>query len=290
MNNMADYTDFEAESPFDFTKRSTVGCGGKSKIAFYPKTRAEMVALLRRLETEGKRYFVAGNLSNVLPADGETETVIVCTKKMTEMAFEREIYADAGVTSGEFLRFCGTHGYTGGEFLFGVPCTLGGALFMNAGADGRYIAEIVEKVWVYAQGKVQALRKEECGYSYKNSIFMHDGGVILGASFSLLKGTAEEIELRRAYYAARRVHLPTGRSMGCVFKNPDGRSAGALIEGAGLKGLRLGGAKISEKHANFIVNDGGATAADVKTLIELIKNAVFAQYGIRLQEEIRYLT
>lgn len=290
MNTMANYADFQTERPFDFAKRSTIGCGGKSKIGLYPKTREETVDLLRRLEQQATPYFVVGNLSNVLPMDGETEKPVVCTKRLTAIDFDGKLYAEAGVSSGAFLQFCREKGLTGGEFLLGIPCTLGGALFMNAGADGRYIAEIVDKVWVYRKGEVCALSKTECRYAYKDSVFMREGGVILGANFLLKKGTAEEIELRRAYYAARRAHLPTGRSMGCVFKNPEGRSAGALIEGAGLKGLRLGGARISEVHANFILNDGGATAGDIRRLIEIIKNAVFAQYGIRLEEEIRYFT
>ena len=118
---------------------------------------------------------------------------------------------------------------------------------------------------------------------------MENGDVILGATLRLQDGTLAEIEERKRYYTARRAHLPTGKSMGCVFKNPDNRSAGELIEKSGLKGMRVGGAVVSEKHANFILNDNNATPADIKSLIMLIKNAVFAQYGVALQEEIRYL-
>lgn len=119
---------------------------------------------------------------------------------------------------------------------------------------------------------------------------MQDGSVIVGAHFALNQASLDEIEEREEYYKERRKHLPKGRSMGCVFKNPEGLSAGELIEKSGLKGLRLGGAYVSEEHANFIINGGGATASDVKKLIQLIKNAVHAQYGVRLEEEIRYLT
>jgi UDP-N-acetylmuramate dehydrogenase len=118
---------------------------------------------------------------------------------------------------------------------------------------------------------------------------MRNGWTILGAYLRLEQCSATEIEERLQYYTQRRGHLPKGKSMGCVFKNPDGVSAGKLIEGAGLKGLRIGGAVVSDIHANFILNDKGATSQQIKTLIGIIKNAVFAQYRIKLEEEIRYL-
>jgi UDP-N-acetylmuramate dehydrogenase len=160
---------------------------------------------------------------------------------------------------------------------------------MNAGADGRYISEIVESVLVLRDEKVCLLSHKECEYAYKKSIFMENNDVILGANLRLESCTAEQIAERERYYLKRRAHLPKGKSMGCVFKNPQGISAGALIEGSGLKGLRIGGAKISNEHANFIINDKSATAKDIRTLITIAKNAVWAQYKIKLEEEIRYL-
>ncbi|MFR1554454.1 MAG: UDP-N-acetylenolpyruvoylglucosamine reductase, partial [Coriobacteriales bacterium] len=129
----------------------------------------------------------------------------------------------------------------------------------------------------------------ECEYSYKHSVFMRDGSVILGASFVLEDADGETVAKKRAEYLEKRRRLPAGRSMGCTFKNPPAETAGKLIEGAGLKGLRVGGAVISTEHANFIINEGGATSADVRALINLIKNAVFARYGVELEEEIRYI-
>ena len=160
---------------------------------------------------------------------------------------------------------------------------------MNAGAGDKYISEIVENVMVLRDGKKRILSLKECEYAYKHSVFMENTDVILGATLRLDKANEEEIEREEKYYLSRRKHLPKGKSMGCVFKNPNGKYAGDLIERSGLKGFRIGGAKISEKHANFIINDGGATSADIKALIMLIKNAVQAQYGICLEEEIRYI-
>ena len=119
---------------------------------------------------------------------------------------------------------------------------------------------------------------------------MDGKSVILGAKLSLVNSDERHIIAERTRYSARRAHLPKGKSMGCVFKNPEGKIAGKLIEGAGLKGLRIGGATVSQTHANFIINDRQATASDVRTLIQIIKKAVLEQYNVLLEEEIRYLT
>ena len=283
-----DYGGFVQETPFDFAKHSSIGCGGKAAIAFYPKNVAETSALLQKLQKDGIEYCVLGNLTNVLPFDSDTDKAVVCTKDINGiMLTEKGVFAYAGVTSGVLLRFCKQNARTGAEFLQGIPCTLGGALFMNAGVGGRYIADIVEKVLIYRDGELLSLNAAECGYAYKKSIFMQNGDVILGASLLLEKASEREIEEKEKFYADRRAHLPKGRSMGCVFKNPDGEFAGDLIERSGLKGLRLGGAYVSGQHANFIINDGTCQASDVETLIGIIKNTVFAQYGVRLEEEIR---
>jgi len=285
----SNYGAFTQESPFSFTKHSSIGCGGLAKAVFYPKNVIELCRLVDCLKKDGIAYYMLGNLTNVLPPDGDSDRVIIRTKNLNGILFSKEIFVYAGVTSGAFLQACKRNGKTGGEFLCGVPCTIGGALYMNAGADGHYINEIVENVLVYNDGKTRVVSLDECQYSYKHSVFMENGDVILGATLRLQDGTSEEIEERKRYYTERRAHLPTGKSMGCVFKNPDNRSAGELIEKSGLKGMRVGGAVVSEKHANFILNDNNATPTDIKSLIMLIKNAVFAQYGVALQEEIRYL-
>ena len=178
---------------------------------------------------------------------------------------------------------------SGAEFLAGVPCTLGGALYMNAGAAGVYISEIVESVTVLRGEDIVTLPVTECGYAYKTSVFMQNNDVILGAKLRLADSDTEKVEKEINRFLERRAHLPKGKSMGCVFKNPDGIAAGKLIENAGLKGLRVGGAKVSEEHANFIINDHRATSGQIRMLIGIVKNAVFAQYRIRLKEEIRYL-
>ena len=283
-----DYGAFATESPFDFSKHSSIGCGGKARIAFYPRNVAELSKLLQKLQKDGVEYTVLGNLTNVLPSDKDKNKAIVCMKDLNGiMLTEKGVFAYAGVKSGALLRFCRQNMRSGVEFLQGIPCTLGGALFMNAGVSGQYVADVVESVLVYRNGESKLLSKAECGYAYKKSVFMQNGDVIVGAALSLAKADEREIIERESYYEKRRAHLPKGRSMGCVFKNPEGAYAGDLIEKSGLKGLCVGGAFVSKEHANFIINDGSCSAQDIETLIAIIKNAVLAQYGITLEEEIR---
>ena len=259
-------------------------------MAFYPSSVEELISLVQELESKELPFTVLGNLTNVLPPDGESQTVIVSTKMLTGLEeTDGGVFALAGVTSGGLLKACKRLQLSGAEFLEGIPCTLGGALYMNAGVSGKYIAEITESVTVLRSGKLVVLDKAECKYAYKSSAFMNAKDVIVGARLRLQKTTEEDVLKKILECRERRAHLPKGKSMGCIFKNPDGEIAGKLIEGAGLKGLRVGGAVVSTVHANFIINDRCATSAQIKTLIVLIKNAVFAQYKIRLKEEIRYL-
>lgn len=280
---------YTTEKRFDFSLRSTVGVGGIAPMAVYPDTEEKLVKLLRNFENEGVSYHVLGNLSNVLPPDGVSKRVVVCTKLLKGVSAEKGFYAEAGVVSGALISAMKTYELSGAEFLSGIPCTLGGALYMNAGVAGFYLSDIVESVRVYRRGEVIELSQKDCGYGYKTSVFMQNGDVILGARLCLRSASESEITANLKAFKERRQHLPKGKSMGCVFKNPQGYTAGKLIEGAGLKGLRMGDAYVSLEHANFIINDKNATAKQIKGLIGLIKNAVYAQYKIKLEEEIRYL-
>lgn len=277
------------ESPFSYRKHSTIGVGGEAKIAFFPRTIDEAVALFSALDADGQQYVVLGCLSNVLPRDGLSDKIVVCTKQLTGVSFEKDsAFALAGTTTGGFLKACKEQGVCGAEFLVGIPCTIGGAVYMNAGAADVYMESIVKKVLVYADGKTIWRQKDDCGYAYKHSAFMDGKTVILGICLEVSSASREEIEERTAYFRDKRKSLPKGRSMGCVFKNPAGGFAGKLIEEAGLKGKRIGGAYVSDKHANFILADG-INACDVKTLIEEIKRTVYVKTGVKLEEEIRYL-
>ena len=281
---------YEKEIPFSFRNHATIGCGGTAREGYFPLTEQDLTDLTVSLIQSKTPYVVLGNLSNVLPSDGVMDKVVICTKKFQTYAFDDTgIYVSAGLSVGTLLRACEEQGRTGAEFLVGIPCTLGGAIYMNAGVADAYIAELVQYVKVLYKGKVLTLNANECRYGYKNSVFMQDDFVILGAKLKLDYADVNVIRDKKTLYKTRRKHLPKGRSMGCVFKNPQGQIAGKLIEGAGLKGLRVGGAKVSEEHANFIINDGCATSAHIRELIGIMKGAVEKQYDVQLQEEIRYI-
>ena len=278
-----------AVEPLDFSAQSTIGCGPHASQAVYPRSFTELIELIDFCVANKKRYAILGSLSNVLPPEQESRTLFIITKRLVGATFGETPLVYTGMTASAFLKECEIYGKTGAEFLAGIPCTMGGAAFMNAGACGRYMDEIVRSVIVYRKGELKSFAKEECQYSYKHSRFMEDGSAIFAVMLNLSNAAREEVAAKKKEYLEKRKALPIGRSMGCIFKNPAGLSAGQLIEGAGLKGLRIGGAHISEVHANFIINDKGATVRDVKTLIQLMKNAVYAQYRVQLEEEIRYL-
>lgn len=284
------FPQMKIQADYSLAKRSCIGCGGNAKFALFPNDEKELAALLGVLQANGFSYRVLGNLSNVLPPDGEYPKIPILTECINQIKIDGdEVYAGAGTSSGKLLRFCKERGLVGGEFLTGIPCFVGGATYMNAGVRGAYMQEIVSGVLVYVDGQTVKLTAKECQFSYKNSLFMHRDAVILGVYLKFKQDTPQAVEKAIAEYAQNRKNLPVGKSMGCVFKNPQGGIAGKLIEGAGLKGLTLGGATISEKHANFILNENACKSSTIKTLILLIKDRVQAEYGIRLQEEIIYI-
>ncbi len=279
----------EYEQDFDFSKHSTVGVGGKAKIAFYPKTLKEMTRLCDFFTDNEIDFLTLGNLSNVLPPDEVFDRPIILTKKLKSMEFSDGVFVEPGVTSSSFLDACQKNGKGGAEFLAGIPCTIGGAVYMNAGAGGKYMSDIVKKVLIYKQKRLCLLNNRSCKYAYKKSVFMENDAVILGVELALENSDFASVLQIRKNVLRNRSTLPKGKSMGCVFKNPLGESAGRLIELTGLKSKRVGGAVVSDTHANFIINEGGATQRDFLTLIECVKNEVFKRFGIQLEEEIRVI-
>ncbi len=283
-------SDIPQKSPYEFSKHSAIGIGGAAKLAFFPTTIDAMRTTVTTLQGFSAAYCIVGNMTNVLPPDDPKDLIVVGTQALVGARIGRSSFVLAGTGSGALLRACRYAEKSGVEFLSGIPCTLGGALYMNAGAQGRYMSDITESVVVLRAGRLLTISAEECAYDYKHSVFMENADVILGAYLRLTDDKKSCIEEREREYLRRRAGLPHGKSMGCVFKNPKGGFAGEWIEKAGLKGLRRGGAFVSERHANFIINDGGATEDDVCRLIEEIKERVYVKFGVRLEEEIRFLT
>lgn len=277
-------------APFSFQKNTTVGIGGEAPLALYPESEDRLTAVLGVLSETHIPYVMLGRGSNVLVSDSGFSGVVVSTSRVGLIRTRGEIlYAECGAGLEKVLAVAKRNGLGGISFLCGIPASVGGALYMNAGVKSGYIGDRVHSVTVFSAGEKKEFTAEECGFSYKHTRFMEEPCVILSARLRLVRYSAEKSEAEYAEYKRARGHLPKGRSMGCVFKNPQGFSAGLLLERAGMKGESCGGAVVSDKHANFIINRGGATAQDVVSLIKRMKNRVFSETGIELMEEIRYI-
>lgn len=279
----------ETVSPFAFSKNTTYGLGGFAAAGYFPKTVYQAKSVYDNLISCGASFNILGNGSNVLVADSGIEGSVISTKKLRGIfrLNKTDLLCLAGTQIGELLTYCKKNRLSGLEYLYGIPATVGGAAFMNAGVCGLGIGENIKSVCVY-NGKKHILSREMCKFAYRYSTMRDINALILSIILTVRESDACKIEERINFYRQRRVHLPKGKSCGCVFKNPENFSAGYLIDSAGLKGLRIGGAYVSCRHASFIINSGG-TAADVKNLINLVKNKVFEKFGVLLSEEVVYI-
>ncbi|MBR2617145.1 MAG: UDP-N-acetylmuramate dehydrogenase [Clostridia bacterium] len=265
---------------------STMRVGGTAKTLWLPKTEGETLFIYHEILNGSCRFL--GNGSNVLFAEGVHDLPLIYTGNLKEISFtEQGVYASAGVPLPLLYAYVKRFGCTGGEFLSGIPGTVGGGVIMNAGAFGKTIADLILSVRT-ASGEIF---KKDCGFSYRSSRFMQENALVLGATFSFTKGDETESENRtRRYREIRESTQPLAQpSLGSVFRAVNGVPAWEWIHGAGLRGLSIGGAQVSPKHANFIVNTGGATATDVYRLIQTVKNRVFDAFGVKLIEEIQYI-
>ncbi len=201
------------------------------------------------------------------------------------------VIAGAGVALNRLAQQCAQWGLSGLEFAYGIPGALGGALIMNAGAHGCSISQIVVDIRVMTHsGTVLTIFREQAEFAYRQSA-LNQYFCVLAATLQLIQAPYDQIIAKmQQLYAERKYKLPLNKpSAGCVFKNPPGISAGKLIDECGLKGTRIGGAEVSKKHANFIINTGGATAKDVLELIDEVRNRVYSQIGVTLELEVQYI-
>ena len=274
---------------------STFRIGRTARLAVFPKDLTQMKMTLAASEDAGVHYAVVGRGSNLLFPDGEYEGVLIFTTELNEINGEGEaLYAMAGAPLTAVAIRARNCSLGGAEFAAGIPGSVGGAVLMNAGAFGGSMEQIVTYVDCYntKTRSTQRFEAETHQFGYRTSRYAGSPHLILlGAGMRLQRRELEVIDgLMDDYLARRRVSQPTGfPNGGSVFKNPNGYSAGQLIEECGLKGFCIGGARVSEKHANFIINQGGATAKDVIELIDLIRQRVLEQTGIVLACELRGL-
>jgi UDP-N-acetylmuramate dehydrogenase len=267
--------------------------GGPARRLYRPADSADLVAFLQQLEP-GEPLLWLGLGSNLLVRDGGFAGTVIATQGcLVEMRREGErgIRAEAGAACAKLARFAARAGLVGLEFFAGIPGTLGGALAMNAGAFGGETWRRVTRVdTLDRRGRVRVRLPEEFRIGYRQ-VKGPEGEWFLAAHLELETGDSEaaQAEIRRLL-AQRAASQPTGQpSCGSVFRNPEGDYAARLIEAAGLKGERIGGAQVSEKHANFIINTGGASAADIEALVTRVQERVEAASGVRLQPEVRVL-
>ncbi|MBR4800438.1 MAG: UDP-N-acetylmuramate dehydrogenase [Clostridia bacterium] len=264
--------------------------GGTLKNVFLPKTTREFLRTISALYELNVQPFIIGGGSNLIVADGEIETPAVLTKNLNKARVENGFaFLECGVKISDFARLAREQNLGGLEFLAGVPLTLGGAIRMNASAFSRQIFDFVESVFVFSTRacyeRVCEVKKRDVDYGYRKGA----DGVIVGAKLKLERVEKSQSLARvKEYLSIRAERQPRGNTCGSVFKNGEIPS-GKLIEKCGLKGLRHGGAEISRKHANFIVNTGGATAADFLALVEICERRVYEEFGIKLEREFKVI-
>jgi len=272
-------------------KYTSFQIGGPADFYLEPADKADVVAIVTYLQQQRLPYLILGKGSNMLVSDdGVRGAVINLESGLSTISVSGNVVTvEAGLSIARFVDFCIHHSLQGVEMLPGIPGTIGGAVVMNAGAYGGEISDHLLTVEVLRKGNVITVSKQDSGFSYRHSNFQ--GDIILGATFQLATGDKQEIMKNRRDLLIKRnraqpVNFPNSGSM---FKNPKGGFAAKLIEEAGLKGKRIGNAQISEKHANFIVNHGNATAGEVLSLIEVAKSTVAKKFNVGLELEVKLI-
>lgn len=275
-------------------KHTSFRIGGPAKRMAFPKTREQLVVLMGFLQDAGVKPLLIGNGTNLLVADKGLDTVVIDTSaelSHIELTDEGEIAADAGVSLAKLALFAWKNGLTGLEFAHGIPGTVGGGVCMNAGAYGGEMKQVLRSAAVlFPEEGVRTLSCEELKLSYRHSLLTErPEAVVLYAEFALTPGDPEQIrETMRTLMAKRKASQPLEwPSAGSTFKRPEGHFAGTLIDQCGLKGLTVGGAQVSEKHAGFLVNRGGATFADMTELIRQVQQRVLDATGVQLEPEVK---
>ncbi len=287
---------FTVQQDEPLAKHSTFQIGGAAAIYLRPDTLEAVCQAIALCKAANVRYYLLGNGSNILFSDAGYQGVVIDLCALKEVSLGQDaaqtgiITAQAGAGLGRICTLAQQAGLSGLEFAYGIPGTLGGAVYMNAGAYGGEMKDVVQSVTALcADGEVRELPAQALGFAYRTSVFEENGACVLGASLRLSAGEADQIkEKMDGFMAARRdkqpIELP---SAGSTFKRPVGAFAAALIDQCGLRGMQVGGAAISQKHCGFVVNLGGATCADVLALCAQVSDIVKEKTGYTLEREIR---
>lgn len=293
---IADYLpDLKTAKDEPMSRHTSFRVGGPARRMAFPQSREQLVLLLSFARECGARPLVIGNGTNLLAPDEGLDRLVIDTSeglnRVEDGAEPDTILAEAGVSLARLAEHACRRGLTGLEFAHGIPGTVGGGVCMNAGAYDGEMKQVVQGVSVlFPEEGIRFLSAEEMDFGYRHSLLSdHPDAVALYAVFRLRPGDPEAIRQRmRELMARRRASQPLEwPSAGSTFKRPVGYFAGTLIDQCGLKGLTVGGAQVSEKHAGFIINTGGATCADVTALIAQVRERVFAGTGVRLEPEVK---
>ncbi len=277
------------------SKYTSFKCGGNASLLIIPDSIGGIKMIIDFCREKGIEPLVIGNGSNLLVTDGGINGVVIkIGSKISkiELIDDTTIYCEAGASLKSLCMFALENSLSGLEFAFGIPGTLGGAVYMNAGAYGGEMKDVLFSVnHIDADGEFGSLKRDELDLSYRHSVYSDNEYTILSAVLKLKKGDKAEIKEAMDDKLRRRKEkqpLEFG-SAGSTFKRPEGYFAGALIEQSGLKGYTVGGAQVSEKHAGFVINKNGATATDVITLIRDVQNIVYEKFGVKLETEVKII-
>ncbi|MBQ8254361.1 MAG: UDP-N-acetylmuramate dehydrogenase [Clostridia bacterium] len=273
---------------------SSFHIGGNASYVIYPTTADELASLSALCHSISVPNIVIGNGSNLLFSDSGYEGAVILTTQIKDIKIKgNTVKAGCGVSLTHLASEVSESALTGLEFAYGIPGTVGGALYMNAGAYGGEMKDVCVSVKVYdtVNDEIYDIKAEDCAFGYRESIVQSGDKIILGAKFTLSEGNPSEIIEKMNCLMQQRIDKQPLNypSAGSVFKRYPGYFAGKLIEDAGLKGYTIGGAQVSEKHAGFIINVGNATAADVLALIAHIRSVIKENVGIELQTEVKYI-
>ena len=276
---------------FPLAPHTTFRIGGIAEWAVFPKTAEQAVLVIRQMRNRNIPYRIIGMGSNLLVSDCGIRGVVIFTNQLSRIRCQNaQIEVEAGVPLGKLIAFCQKQGLSGVEALVGIPATIGGAIAMNAGANGTEIADSIESITFYDAVKDEIVKccKADFRFAYRHSLCHEREGMVLSATFSfapklpvLIRQTISEIALSR-----KLKHPLEYPSAGSVFKRPFPNYAPVLIENAGLKGKRVGNAMVSTKHAGFIVNLGYAKSVDAENLIKIIQETVYEKFAVILTPEI----
>lgn len=293
--NLAKILGCTAKFDVPMSLHTTFKIGGNASLYIEVNKTSQLSEIIRLCNSENVKYIVIGKGSNIIVSDNGLDMVVIrlCGDfKKIQRLDDTTIYCGAGLSLAGLCREAEKNSLSGLEFAWGIPGTVGGAAFMNAGAYGGEMKDVVYSVsHIDNEGRVGTIKSADLDFSYRHSVYKNNGFIITGVTFKLKLGNKNEIHNLMDDYMCRRkdkqpVEYP---SAGSIFKRPEGNYAGTLIEKCGLKGKTIGGAQVSEKHAGFIINKGNATAKDVASLIKFIQKTVKEKTGYDLQREVIFL-